>query len=510
MKLRPLSELFLYRYRYILGYSLLIVVAVILLVLNVGTLPAGLSAGEKASVLHSSSIDLSFRPETIAQDAWRFLQTTDTVNLPYHLMQKASLAFFGLSPFGVRLPSILIAGATAFLLFILFRRLLLPSAAGVMGVLVATSSWFLSTGRLGTPDIMIIFWAALIFLLATLVSQEVRHHHTWKALGIVAVGLSLYTPYTAYFYVAILVAAFTQPHLRYVLRYTGQASITAGIFLALLILAPQGLHIWRDPSVALELVAATHLPGPVEFLKEFVSAISNLINPFNVGFQQSPLPLIGIPTACFALIGLVQLIREWHSVRSHVLLVWAAILVPLIGLDSTRSLVALFVPVMLFCAIGTQSLFKYWYTLFPRNPYARIFGLIPLALLMLTIVQFNYQRYFLALPFASSTTTLYDQDAFILDKTISTKPHRDQRVLLIAPADQVTLYTVGQNTTKNLTVVPASQFTTTNNAAHIIVAESEFARLTPAQSSLLPTAKTELLVNDRKENSLRFRIYSTP
>lgn len=500
----------LYRYRYVIGYALLSILTVGLLALNFNILPPGLSEGEKTSALASSSVDLTFRIETLGQDILHFLQTTNVVNLPYHLLQKASLEIFGLSPLGVRLPSLIIAGVSAFMLFVLFRRLLLPSAAGVTAVFVATSSWFLSVGHLGTPDVMVMFWGSLIILLATLVSQESRHSHTWKALGLLAVALSLYTPYTAYLFVAVAVATFTQPHLRYVIRYSEKASITLGILLSLIILTPLAFHIWRDPSVVWQLLAIPSLPDPISFLREFVVALSNLINPFNIAFERNPLPLITIPTTIFALIGLVQLIKEWHSVRSHVLLVWFAVLVPLIGLDTSHNLVVLFVPVMLLCAIGMQSLFKYWYTIFPRNPYARVFGLLPLGLLVITLIQFNYQRYFLAVPFAASTPALYDPDAFILNKTLSSKAHRDQRILLIAPQDKVNLYKIDQTIAKDLVVIPVGEFRATNNATRVIVAESEIAKLTRAQVLLLPKGKTELLVNDRKEDGLRFRIYSTP
>jgi hypothetical protein len=188
---------------------------------------------------------------------------------------------------------------------------------------------------------------------------------------------------------------------------------------------------------------------------------------------------------------------------------WLAILVPIIALGAaTQNLVVLFVPVMICSAIGIQALIRYWYTIFPRNPYARIFGLLPLSLLMLSIISFNYQRYFTAIPYATSSATIYNQDPFILHKAVTSKTYRQTRLLVIAPANKVSLYSIDKHLLKSYEVIPATKFTSTNNATSVMVAEEELAKLNANQRRLLPTGKTELLVNDRKESGLRFRIFS--
>lgn len=510
MNVRPVSELTLYRYRYAIGHVLLAVLIVGLLFLNFNSLPAGMSQVEQASALQSQQLTFSFSPDNPLLGIWQFLQSTNVVDLPYHLMQKASLYFFGLSPLGVRLPSIIMGAISAFTLFMLLRRWLQDNAAVVMGVLIATSSWFLSIGRIGTPDIMILFWTSLLLLLATLVSQESRHYHAARAFGLLAVGFSLYTPLMTYLFLAAVIASITQPHLRYVMRSAEKFSASTGVFLLVIILIPLGFHIWRDPSVLRELLAIpASIPEPLDFLRNLIIAGSSLLNPFRQTMEVSPLPLISIATTVLAVIGGVRLFADWHSVRSHLLLMWLAILVPVIALGViSQNLAILFVPVMIFSAIGVQALFRYWYTIFPRNPYARIFGLLPLSILVLSLINFNYQRYFAAVPYATSTAQIYTQDPFILHKAVSSKSYRQARLLVIAPVDKTELYKIDKQLNKNMDVVPASKFATTNNATSVIVAEEELAKLSSIQRRLLPTGKTELLVNNRKEDGLRFRIFS--
>ncbi len=510
MNIRPVSELTLYRYRYVIGYVLIALFIVGLLFWNVHLLPPGLSQAEEASALTSSRITMNINLENPFEGVLQFLQITNAIDLPYHLLQKASLNFFGLSPLGVRLPSLSLATMSALLFLILLKRWLPGNIAVVMSILVATSSWFLSIGRIGTPEIMIIFWSVLLLLLATLISQESKYAHAWKAFALFAVGLSLYSPYIVYLFLAIFIASTTQPHIRYVIRSIETFSVTTALFLVAIILVPLGFHIVREPSALLDLLALPMaIPGPFEFLQNLLSAGSALVNPFKNTIAQSPLPLIGIPTTILAMIGMVQLVKDWHAVRSHTLLLWLAILTPILALGGAgQSLTILFVPIMLLTAIGIQSLFKYWYTIFPRNPYARVFGLVPLSILVLSMINFNYQRYFVATPYTPQSAALYNQDAFILHNLISSKTYREQRLLIVASSEKAELYSIDKRIVKNLEVVPTAQFMATNNATSIIVVEDELGRLAPTQRVLLPSGKTELLVNDRKENSLRFRVFS--
>lgn len=511
MNKKPINELTLYRFRFVFAYIFLAILTVGLLILNIQTTPAGLSTAEQASAVASNKINFSFGLQTIGPDILNFLKTTDVIDLPYHIMQKLSLQFFGLSPLGVRLPSILLATASAFMMFVLFKNWLRANTAVAMSVILVTSSWFVGIGRIGTPEIMVVFWTSLLVLLASLISQETRNRHLWKALCLLGLALSLYTPYTPYLIMVGILATFLQPHLRYLLRYTEKTSVVIGVFLLVIVLIPLGFNIWRQPGIILQLFAIpATLPGPIEFVKQILSSLSTLVNPFNVNFGVLPHPLIGIPTVALAAIGFVQLVKEWHSVRAHVLLIWLAILTPLIGLSTAENLAVLFVPVMMLCALGTQWMITYWYTIFPLNPYARVFGLLPLALLMASVISFNYSRYFLALPYSSETATQYNQDPTILTNFIASKANKDQRITLIVPDNQVDLYKVDQSVVKNLTVLSISQFTSASKAKHVIVTESEFKSLTPEQYGAFPTDSTSLLVNDRKQDALRFRVYSAP
>ncbi len=496
--MRPVSELTLYRYRHLIGYALLVLATVGLLLLFITKIPNGLSQGEEASALASSQIvfDKSF------------LDHTQTVDLPYHLTQWASLKLFGLGAIGVRLPSLIFGALSILFLLLLLRRWLQENVAISWGILVTSSAWFLLLGRSGTPEIMVVFWTSLILLLATLVSQQSKGYQAWKALSIVAIGLSFYTPLMAYLFAASALAAAFQPHLRYVIRYAEKTSITLGVFLFIAVLVPLGWNIWKDPMVIRELLAIPAvLPGPLEFFKDLWTAAGTVINPFHLSIGNVITPLLGIPMAALATIGLIRTIMDYHSVRSYVLLLWLAVLTPVIGLNPTH-LNVVFVPLMLLGAIGMQSLFRYWYDLFPRNPYARIFGLLPILLLIATVVGFNYQRYFTGISYARSTVDIYNTDPLLLHDTLASKAYRDQRIVLVTTPERKDLYAIDKAIAKKLDVITVSGFVGASTANSIILDVNAQSQLTPQQLAVLPPFPSNLLVNDHKDDSLRFRIYS--
>lgn len=509
MHAQPVDDYALYRHRYGFAYTVLAVLTVILLTLNFTSLPPGLSQAEQASALVSSRLNLTFESITAAPKALlEFLQHTNTVDLPYHLLQKYTLETFGLSPLGVRLPSLLLAGASIGALFILLQRLIRAKSAIVASLLIATSSWFISLGRLGTPDIMIVFWTVSLLLLTIAISQQAKQQHLWRLLVLVSLGLALYTPGTALLVATIAIAAVLQPHLRYLVRRIHPANAMLGVVLTAAILMPLGFTLWHTPTVGLSLLhIPIELPTPMDFFANFFTAFSALLNPLAISFNGAPQPLVALPIAALALIGAIRLVKDWHSVRSHVLLIWLALLLPLIGLSRSYTLTFLFMPLMLLAAIGVQNIIQYWYTLFPRNPYARIFGLLPLGLLLVVVIQFNYQRYFQALPYAKETVSLYDQDPFLLTQTLWSKQYRDKHIQLVVPADKVELYKINTVVAPKLTVYTPDTFKQASSTSSIIVAEEAVRYLSEQDYNDLKSKPVNLLVNSSSKAGMRFRAY---
>lgn len=487
MRIPPISEWTLYRFRFGLGYLLLALIVGLYIGLQGDLIPPGLGPSEKQSVIASANLQLDQLP-------------TSVVDLPYHLMQKGSVFLFGVSPLGVRLPSLILGALSAIMVAIILRRWFKTNVALVAALVVLSSAWFIGTVRLGAPLVMVPFWTSLILLATTYIAQETPRWRAWKILLAFAAALSLYTPFMAYLFLAAIVASFSQPHLRYLVRRSSAFHITLGSLLFLAVLIPLGWGLFKDIAQLPQLLAIpANLPDPLQFVKDLFHAASNLFNPYNIQMGETITPLLSLTSIALLLMGGARLLKDAHSVRTHVLLIWGAILIPIAGFNP-NNLIVLLIPALFVVAVGVHLIISYWYRLFPYNPYARLFGLIPLAVLIFTIVQFNNQRYVLGMLYSQQAAAVFNNDSFLAQKAVQNAP-KDGPMTLVVPKSEEPLYKLIANQRPNTFVVDAEQVSLASGTW--MIAESELSRM-PALPGPTPD---KLVVNDHKENSLRFRIY---
>jgi hypothetical protein len=492
MNIRPISEWTLYRLRFAIAYGFLAVLAVALLLLYGNAIPPGLGPSEQQSIITSSNIDFTKLP-------------TEIVDLPYHILQKLSIEWLGITPLGVRLPSLVLGGLTALCLVLVLRRWFTQNVAILAGVIIITSSWFLGMGRIGNPTIMIPFWTSVLLLTATYVSQQTKSWKWWRVSFAMSAAISMYTPFMAYMFVAAGLASVAQPHLRYLLRESNRVNLFIGGFFFLLMLVPLGWGVYHNPDLARELLAVpAALPDPLQFLRDFMRAASALLNPFNTSNGEVTLPLLSVVCVALLLMGGARLLKDFHSVRAHVLLIWAAVLLPIIGLNP-NNLAVMLVPAMLVVTIGLHQIIRYWYKLFPLNPYARLFGLLPLAILVFSIVQVDYQRYTFGMLYSAKAGSLFVPDAFMVQQEI-TRTASGTNVTVVVPENQRPLYQI-MTARRTGTVVMSGAFAQ-DRSGKWIVSPGEI----PPLAQLVPMAvPTKILVDDRKDtpqhSSERFIVY---
>jgi hypothetical protein len=487
MNIRPVSEWTLYRLRFTLAYGLLAIAAVTLLLLYGNMIPPGLGPSEQQSVIASHAVAFDKLP-------------TDIVDLPFHALQKLSVDWLGVTPLGVRLPALVLGALTALCMTLVLRRWFSTNVAILASIIFITSSWFLGTARLGEPTVMIPFWTSLLLLTATYVSQQTKHWKWWRVAFCMAAAVSLYTPFMAYLFITAGLASFAQPHLRFLLRESNRVNLFIGGFFFVLLLAPLGWGVYQSPDVARELLAIPAvLPDPLQFLRDFAKAASSLINPFATSTGEIILPALSIVSVSLLLMGGARLLRDFHSVRAHVLLIWAAVLLPVIGLNPSH-LAVVMVPAFLVITIGLNQIIRYWYRLFPRNPYARLFALLPLTLLILSIVQVNYNRYTFGMLYSAQAGVVFVPDAFLVQQEVQ---KAKGNATIIVPDNQRAIYDVIAARTKGVLV--ANPQNAQDRGGTWVVTASQHQAL---QNNIrMTTAPTKMVVNDRKADSLRFIVW---
>ena len=92
-----ISEFLIYRFRYQIGYGLVLAGLIATLAFVGLYLPGGISGAEMQAAVHSSAISLTH------------LNTLNVINLPYYLLQKTIFFIFGVSTLTIKLPSLILA-----------------------------------------------------------------------------------------------------------------------------------------------------------------------------------------------------------------------------------------------------------------------------------------------------------------------------------------------------------------------------------------------------------------
>lgn len=484
-------QLMLYRYRYVLSYILFLALLGSLLFLKINSIPDGISTNETASIVQSASMPLG--------------PNISPVDLPYHLLQKASLHFIGLDVYGIKLPSLIIGMATGLGILFLFQRLFKKSVAIVAAIMAVTASGFLIAGRTGDPSIMLIFWPLAILLQAALISQQHRFTHVLKlSLGFTIV-LSLYTPFMAYLLISALIAALIHPHLRYIIRGLNPAEIIVIPILSLIFAIPLLWGIYNNPGAAIELAG---FPKELPSLSQYGANLLALLRDI-FGFDQREvreyiLPAYGIGTGILMLFGLFRALRDFHSARSHMILVWLALLLPAL-VSSPPNLYVLFAPLILLLAIGIEALIREWYKLFPHNPYARVTALLPLGILLVVVVSFNYSRYFNGYAYAPSPNKVFSNDLLLLSHNLP-QAIDNRASVLVVDQSEVKLYDLLRRQNPKLSVVSPPGLTQDKTLGASLIISTE-AKLEAAQIRDFGVP-SKVLVNDRAQHALRFRVFN--
>ena len=399
------KQFFLYRHRIILGYILLAGIFFSLLSFLPNLAPNGLSRGEMESSIAASELDRGF------------MTTGSIIDLPYRIVQKASLHFFGLTLFSIKLPSILFAVAAGFFVILLLNRWFKNDVAIISSILTTLSTAFLFLAGNGTPLIMYIFWLALILWLG---SKIVGNDHVNPLLVIsffLCLALSSYTPHLLYVTIAIALAGIMHPHLRFALKQMTiwQLFLSFGIFI--LGITPLVIGCVLKNSNIESLLFMQNFS-----LGHFINNISNAFAPFfsfSLVYNSIFLaPLFGLATVVLIIIGILASIGKMFTSRNTVvsLLVIYAIIIS--GLNGNVA-ISVIIPVAVLSAAGVESIIEKWYSLFPENPYAHLFGIIPMVIVISMIISSGLSHYIYGYRYAPRVADNFNNDLVIIRERIN-------------------------------------------------------------------------------------------
>lgn len=362
---------------------LLVVVSAALLLCKLGSLTHGLAVSEQQlPSVHASVHTLIHNPS----------------NAPYTIAQLLiALVLPGSGFTASRLPNVLIAAIITGLLYWLLkqwygRRLALFGVA-----LLITSPWLLHVARLADPGITSALAMTTILALAA-----AWHKKTWSrpllyVTVILCVAL-IYIPGGVWLVAGAVVIE--RKALRFGIQKYSLANRIVASLVGCLLLLPLILQLVASPKVYRTYLGWPHgLASPLTYMHHFVAVwqyifVGGLNNPlYNVG----TLALLNILMTLAFVVGLRMYGQHWRATRTQLLVTLWIIGTALAALASGDPLVLLPIVIVLVSG-GIGYLLHLWLKVFPRNPYARSFGIGLMALVVVFAVVYNLRNYYVAWP----------------------------------------------------------------------------------------------------------------
>jgi hypothetical protein len=479
---KKVTDYLLYRWRYILGYSIIALIIVGLIIIAGLYIPGGISHDEMQSVVASSSFSLhSFDPALV-------------VNLPYHLLQQLSMKAFGVTMLSIKLPSLILAALSALGMILLLQMWFKRNVAVLTAILMITTGQFLFVAQSGTPSIVYVFWSVWLLVAAMMISRKAPGLGLWKVVLFSSAALSLYTPFSLYILIALTSATILHPHLRYLVRQMLRAKLKVAIatVCALLLITPLVYAIVLHPNVGYTLLGVpAHAPNVITNAVQLLHQYFDFITP-STGTLMTP--VYGLGSVVLIILGIVRLVTTKYTARSYIISAWAILLVPIILVNPDFTSVT-FVPLMLVMGMGVNTLMTSWYRLFPRNPYARIAGLIPLAILVTGMLLSGVSRYVYGYLYDPNIAGNFSRDISLVNHQLANKSLG--KITAVVSKDEEAFYQVVAHHNSNLSVVttaPAA-ITTTTLTTH-------------DARKALPTKDAAVIITDRSvQASNRLYIY---
>lgn len=477
-----ITDYTLYQKRYFIGYLLLIVLVTGLLSLAAFFVPGALRDGEIQSALTSSALSTqSIDPSTV-------------VNLPYYLLQRLGFLAFGVSTLTIKLPSLIIGALLALGIFILIRTWFHRNVAVIVTAITATTTQFLFLAQDGTPAILFPFIVVWLLVAGTFVTRAKLFSTFWKVVCCVLMASALYVPYGIYLVIALIITSSLHPHIRYVIRRVSRSRLIIAILLGLVSITPLVYAIVLQPTVALTLLG---IPATgIDLLKTVPEAGQNLFGFFSTsnGYILRPLYPLGI--AILICLGMYKWLTVKHTARSYTVLILSAFLVPLVLIDPFQA-TALYPIGILMIGMGIAALISDWYKLFPRNPYARVSGLVIISIVVMGLVFTGSTRFINNYTYNPNVLSHYSSDLALLEKALDST---EKPVVLVTSRHELAFYNLVAHYNKDFTASTSSDH---KNSYLIVTHDAN-------SSQRVDSPLTGIVTNARASDADRFYIYKSP
>lgn len=304
----------------------------------------------------------------------------------------------------LRLVSVFISVFVLLMFFYILRHWFTMRVALMGSFLFGISSWFLHQSRSAEPDIMYMFGAVALIFCVTLLSKAKNN----KFLPLIALlgGILLYIPG---FWLFMLVGCiFAKDEILRAISNNSKKVRVLSVSIISLCAIPLIYGVATSPSQIQQIlgVPSGGILGVDVLIDNFVSIPPQLL----ISGIDEPLkwligtPILDVFTVAMLILGAYSMRVGLHPIRARALLIITMLSIVLIIFNGPVSMGALLPTLYLLAACGIGMMLRQWFSVFPRNPIARNFGVACVCFSLLIVGYYHANRYFIAWPKAYSTT----------------------------------------------------------------------------------------------------------
>lgn len=393
--LRAITSWFGEHWRGVVVAVLIAAIAIVTLSLQLSTLIPG---------------ENSFETQTLQQMQSFPVPWQRAVNAPYtipaHLLGQAIH-----DPLhGARIVSVVYGLLSTALFFYIVRVWFNIRIATVGALLFITSSWVLHVTHMASPLILLVFGPLLAVASLSWFLRTKKYKTVSFFLLAACLAISAYIPYMPWIMaVALVVIVLHERRLIGELK-RWQLVIAAGIYG--IILLPLFVSLVQHPGQLYELLGIPKsLPTITVYMQQLAYTVSMIV------FRSAPLaalhlgrlPMLDIFSSAMLALGVYYFWTRRKNRRSIILFACSLLMLLLVPLSPAYQLSATIFISMVYITVvaGLVELLNQWFQYFPRNPWARNFGVALLVIAIGFASFYHLQRYFIAWPSTPETKAVY-------------------------------------------------------------------------------------------------------
>ena len=405
LKRNKISKTFLYRYRFQIGYVLLALTFFVIVFSLPFLSPAGIAKNEMESVVAANELSLNG------------VLYGNIINLPYRALQKLMVMVFGLNMYAIKLPSIIFASILAIFLILLLNRWFKNNVALISSALVVLSVPFLFMAGNGGPEVMFVLYPVILLWLGSKIHKNPKPKAIWFVWFSLILALATLTPQLGFFTAAIILYAMINPHIRFSFaRMPIWAKILTLVNLGIIV--AEVVVLWTMNRSGLWYLIFYQTQNIGEFFANIGDGILLFFTWNSVRDSSLLSPLIGLPVFAVMVVGLIANMKKFF--QSRLFLAFGMTLFTLLTTGFyEKNAILIVVPVAVLTAYGVEYIFRRWYGIFPENPYARLFALIPITIFLSTTVSGNFLHYVYGYKYVPIVANYFNNDLDLIKDKIA-------------------------------------------------------------------------------------------